>query len=210
MKILALTLIFVAFATPGHAREWESSKGGHKLQAKFLSKLGEDIKLKKVDGKVISLKLSQLSKHDQEIIRLLEKHQKEMSEATKKISRLEKDISRLRYQIRESKQLQDRTDTPRLFGRKQKSTKPNAIASFTGSGGKNTRPFTVPEGWEIQWDAKGDIFQLYLYKADGSMVGVPANQQGSGIGSSYQATAGKYYLQVNAVGRWSINIVDAD
>lgn len=89
----------------------------------------------------------------------------------------------------------------------QKKKSSDVIATFSGSGGKNTRPFSVPAGWEIQWDAKGDIFQLYLYKADGSMVGVPANQQGSGKGSSYQAKAGKYYLQVNALDKWSIKIV---
>ena len=85
-----------------------------------------------------------------------------------------------------------------------------AIASYTGKGGKNTRPFTVPAGWEIQWDARGDIFQLFLYNADGSIAGVPANQQGSGKGTSYQAKAGKYYLQVNAMGKWSIKVVDVE
>ena len=81
------------------------------------------------------------------------------------------------------------------------------LKTFSGSGGKNTRPFTVPAGWEIQWDAKGDIFQLFLYKTDGSMVGCPANQLGSGKGSSYQAKAGKYYLGVNSMGKWSIKII---
>jgi len=81
------------------------------------------------------------------------------------------------------------------------------VKTFTGSGGKNTRPFTVKNGWEIQWDAKGDIFQLYLYTANGDMIGVPANQQGSGKGSSYQAKGGKYYLQVNAIGNWTIKVV---
>jgi len=85
-----------------------------------------------------------------------------------------------------------------------------AVANFSGSGGKNTRPFQVAAGWEIQWDAKGDIFQLFLYNADGSVSGVPANQQGSGKGTSYQAKAGKYYLQVNAMGKWSIKIVDVE
>jgi len=83
------------------------------------------------------------------------------------------------------------------------------IEIFSGSGGKNTRPFTVPAGWEIQWDAKGDIFQLYLYSADGTMIGVPANQQGSGKGNSYQAKGGKYYLKINAMGNWTIKIVKA-
>ena len=81
------------------------------------------------------------------------------------------------------------------------------VKTFTGSGGKNTRPFTVKDGWEIQWDAKGDIFQLYLYKATGDMIGVPANQQRSGKGSSYQAKGGQYYLQVNAIGNWAITVV---
>lgn len=81
------------------------------------------------------------------------------------------------------------------------------VQEFSGSGGKNTRPFTVKDGWEIQWDAKGDLFQLYLYTANGDIVGVLANQQGSGKGSSYEAKAGKYYLKVNAIGNWSINII---
>lgn len=87
------------------------------------------------------------------------------------------------------------------------STTTAEIASFSGSGGKNTRPFITNGPWEIQWDAQGDIFQLYLYTANGDMVGVPANQQGSGKGASFQPQAGKYYLQVNAIGDWSMKIV---
>ena len=83
----------------------------------------------------------------------------------------------------------------------------NVIASFSGSGGKNTRPFTVPAGWEIQWDAKGSIFQIYLHGQSGDLIGVPANQQGAGKGSSYQAKAGIYFLTVNAMGKWSLKIV---
>jgi len=81
------------------------------------------------------------------------------------------------------------------------------VKEFSGSGGKNTRPFIVKDGWEIQWDANGDIFQLFLYTANGDIKGVPANQQGSGKGSSYQAKGGSYYLQVNAIGNWAIMVV---
>ncbi|MCF8307415.1 MAG: hypothetical protein K9I68_00245 [Bacteroidales bacterium] len=84
----------------------------------------------------------------------------------------------------------------------------NVVASFSGSGGKNTRPFNAPSGWEIQWNAKGSLFQIYLYKANGSLVGVPANQQGAGEGNSYQPKKGKYYLQINAMGDWKVNIID--
>ncbi|MDR9367238.1 MAG: hypothetical protein RI575_18025 [Balneolaceae bacterium] len=81
------------------------------------------------------------------------------------------------------------------------------VETYTGNGGKNTRPFTVDDEWEIQWNASGDIFQLYLYSKDGDLIGVPANQQGAGNGSSYQAKSGSYYLQVNALGKWEIEIV---
>ena len=84
------------------------------------------------------------------------------------------------------------------------------VKEFSGSGGRNTRPFTVKNGWEIQWDAKGDIFQLFLYTANGDTVGIPANQQGSGKGSSYQAKGGQYYLQVNAIGNWNIQVVQTE
>lgn len=83
----------------------------------------------------------------------------------------------------------------------------SAVTTFSGSGGKNTRPFTADGRWEIQWDASGSIFQLYLYSTDGSLIGVPANQQGPGKGSSYQPRGGRYYLQVNAIGDWEIKIV---
>jgi hypothetical protein len=81
------------------------------------------------------------------------------------------------------------------------------VQTFSGSGGLNTRPFTVKDGWEIQWDAKGEIFQLYLNNSAGDMEGVPANQQGAGKGASYQAKGGNYYLQVNALGTWTIKII---
>jgi len=92
------------------------------------------------------------------------------------------------------------------------------VQTFTGSGGQTTRPFTVSDRWEIEWDARGDIFQLYLYDADGGMEtpmgevprGVPANQMGPGTGSSYQSRGGSYYLQVNAMGDWKIDILAAE
>ncbi len=103
-------------------------------------------------------------------------------------------------------QVKSRSSTPPQ-GRSQPKAAPSVIATFSGSGGQNTRPFTTTGSWEIQWNAEGDIFQLFLYTADGKLLGVPANQQGSGKGASYQPRAGKYYLQVNAIGKWHINIV---
>ena len=87
---------------------------------------------------------------------------------------------------------------------------PKPVASFSGNGAKNTRPFVVSRDWEIRWNARGDIFQLFLYSADGDLIGVPANQSAPGPGSSYQPKAGKYYLQVNALGNWQIEIVQIE
>jgi FtsZ-binding cell division protein ZapB len=91
---------------------------------------------------------------------------------------------------------------------KQTSQDSTIIVEFSGSGGKSTRPFTVPSGWEIQWDSQGSIFQIFLYKEDGSIVGVAANQQGAGKGTSYQPKAGKYYLKVNTLDKWKIRIIN--
>lgn len=80
------------------------------------------------------------------------------------------------------------------------------VAEYSGSGIQNTRPFTVSGPWEVSWDARGDLFQLYIHDEVGNLVGVAANQMGVGDGSSYQPTAGIYYLQVNAIGSWTVTI----
>ena len=99
-----------------------------------------------------------------------------------------------------------RREAPKPAPRARK--KERVITTFTGSGAKNTRPFTTNGPWEIQWDAKGTIFQLFLLASDGTPIGVPGNQQGAGKGSSYQPQPGKYLLQVNAMGKWTIKIVE--
>ncbi len=82
------------------------------------------------------------------------------------------------------------------------------VASFSGTGTQSTRPFRVSSGWEIRWEAQGDLFQIFLRNESGEPVGVPANQQGAGSGSSYQARGGSYYLEMNALGPWTVTVVD--
>lgn len=82
----------------------------------------------------------------------------------------------------------------------------SVVQEFSGSGGTNTRPFTVQDHWEIQWEAAGSVFQVYLFNGAGEMQGVAANQQGSGTGSSFQPKGGDYYLQVNAIGAWEVRV----
>lgn len=81
------------------------------------------------------------------------------------------------------------------------------IKTFSGSDMQSTRPFNVADKWEVQWDAKGDAFALYLYSPDGTVIAVLANQDGPGKGSSYQAKGGNYYLRISAMGDWAIDIV---
>jgi hypothetical protein len=82
------------------------------------------------------------------------------------------------------------------------------VQQYAGNGTQNTRPFAVTQGWEIQWDTSGDIFQLYLHTASGDLVDVAANQMGSGSGASYFPKPGTYYLQVNAIGPWALRVVN--
>lgn len=81
------------------------------------------------------------------------------------------------------------------------------IKEFSGSDQHTTRPFTVKDGWEIQWKTKGKFLQIYVLNANGELVTIAANAQIPGKGSAYQPKGGTYYLDVNALGEWTIQIV---
>jgi len=82
------------------------------------------------------------------------------------------------------------------------------VTSFTGTGQMSTRPFQVPDGWEMQWASAGGYFGIYLHAANGELVDVAANQSEPGTGSSYQPRGGSYYLSINATGQWHVNVLD--
>jgi hypothetical protein len=86
-------------------------------------------------------------------------------------------------------------------------SQPRVVARFRGAGIKNTRPFTVRDEWEIRWKATGGYLGIYVYAADDSLVGVAANQQGPGSGESFQAKGCRCYLSINALGSWSVTVV---
>ncbi len=83
------------------------------------------------------------------------------------------------------------------------------VQQYEGNGALNTRPFTVSQAWEVQWNASGDLFALYLHDGSGDLVDVAASQMGSGSGSSFFPKPGTYYFQVNTLGPWSLRIVHA-
>ena len=95
-------------------------------------------------------------------------------------------------------------------GSSSSSPSNNLIAEYNGNGTQNTRPFEVDGPWEIQWNAKGQIFQLYLYDSSGNLIDVAANQMEAGEGSYYSPKTGSFYLQVNAMGDWQLKIVNMD
>jgi hypothetical protein len=81
------------------------------------------------------------------------------------------------------------------------------IAEHRGNGTTNTRPFDVEDGWELRWDSRGDVFQVYLHDANGDFIDVAANELGRSVAASYFPRGGRYYLSVNAIGSWSTQIV---
>lgn len=120
------------------------------------------------------------------------------------ISIIENDIARLEaYDQFVSGLNIDSTDS-------SSSSTSGVIAQYSGNGTQNTRPFEVNSPWEIQWDANGQIFQVYLYDGNGNLVDVAANQMEAGKGSYYSPKTGSFYLQVNAMGDWKVEIVKVD
>lgn len=86
------------------------------------------------------------------------------------------------------------------------------VKQWSGSGIKDTETFTVGAEWRIDWDytppADGGILQLYVYDSKGQLIDIVANTQKSGPDTSFQHRAGTYYLKVNAVGDWKVDVQD--
>jgi len=77
----------------------------------------------------------------------------------------------------------------------------------SATGSRNLRPFTVKDGWELRWDAKGPSFSVSLYRPNGDPVDGLASQQKPGSGSSFYPKGGTYYLSIISGGDWTITVV---
>lgn len=71
--------------------------------------------------------------------------------------------------------------------------------SFSGNGGRKLPPTTVREDSTLRWTNDGAIFQIFSEELD-----VTVNSDAKS-GSTF-VPAGKYTLDVNAVGNWTIKI----
>ncbi|MCS4048032.1 hypothetical protein GGQ04_003189 [Salinibacter ruber] len=102
----------------------------------------------------------------------------------------------------------------------EQSTDWETIASFNGSGQKNTRPFTVEASeWRVKYEAEstsglggtGHIFQVYMKEPGsddpvGEIIANVANEERVAE-TSYLYQPGRYYFQVNSAnGRWEIKV----
>lgn len=81
------------------------------------------------------------------------------------------------------------------------------IQQVSANGQRNLRPFTVKDKWEIQWNSKGELLSISIYKPDGELFSAGAMQQNPGSGSSYQPKGGEYYLHVSGMGDWTVTVV---
>lgn len=86
------------------------------------------------------------------------------------------------------------------------------VIRFEGKSIKDTETFNISsDEWRIVWDTKpGDFgemnFQIYIYKADGSLESVAANVIGEANDTSYVRGSGDYYLTINTAQPYTIII----
>lgn len=88
------------------------------------------------------------------------------------------------------------------------------VLNTSGKGTKQTETFKITtKEWRVSWTAKESdlcpkcgVFQIYLYRADGTIVNVVANVQGADTDSSIMRGAGSYYLMINSNVPWTVKV----
>ncbi len=89
------------------------------------------------------------------------------------------------------------------------------LLSISGSGTKSTKKFTVVGEWDLNWSyhcsdsGMNGIFQVYIYDNYGnpSFSNGLINQSGaSGSDTQYYHNPGTYYLEVNSMCSWTIEV----
>lgn len=87
------------------------------------------------------------------------------------------------------------------------------VFSQSANGIRNSRPFGVKSNWEIRWQSN-EALAITAFRADtkdddplGKMPISTASQTKGGRGSTYIRDGGSFYLQITAMGDWTITVV---
>lgn len=83
------------------------------------------------------------------------------------------------------------------------------VIHLSGSGWTTTQPFTIKDGWEIQWGSSKRI-QVSVYKSRNTIIEklLLVNSPTGGSGKSFHPNPGHYYLDIRSFGDWVITIVE--
>lgn len=84
------------------------------------------------------------------------------------------------------------------------------VNEIQGKGSANTRPFTVAQNWEVQYEVKSGsgLFAIALHDPQGNLIDFLAKQIGEGSGQSFYPKGGTYDLNVTSSSDWTIKIVE--
>jgi hypothetical protein len=77
----------------------------------------------------------------------------------------------------------------------------SSILTVTGSGPKRTALFVAPAQWHITWSS--GVVGISLYDAADQLVQVV---EANGTTSTSEHRAGRFYLVVDGVGSWSVEV----
>lgn len=81
------------------------------------------------------------------------------------------------------------------------------LQRFEGTGKHTTRPFTVPDRWEVRYNMGGDSNNiLYLYTAEGDPAELIENDIGPREGTKFIPQGGDYYLEMDSGGSWVVEV----
>ena len=80
------------------------------------------------------------------------------------------------------------------------------VAHWAGSATMTTRPFHVDGPWEVRWRSDG-AFTVLLHPVGSAPATVVAQARDHGASSAYQPQAGDFYLEVDASGPWTVDVV---
>ncbi len=82
------------------------------------------------------------------------------------------------------------------------------VKKWSGSGMMNTEPFTIASSpWKLKWNNEGNRLSVWLCNPEtGKPIEEIMNAMIKGNGESYVYKKGTFYLTINAIGAWEIEI----